>query len=418
MKLNTRFAWYATAIVVVAMLGALSGWYFFVRGQTRAISAADIARGFSANAPTGAPTGSTYQNIAQSASDWTNAPDETAAPSAVHAGTSLWHVDTTPVAGFAFTGAGSSTTLSFVEQATGYVFAAHMAAHTIERRTNTLFPKTYEALFASDGHVLERGVDAAGAVTTFAGAVASTSETASELTGAYLDPDLVAVAASPAQRGIFFLEHNAPGVDGVRESWDGERTTVFSSAIADWRPYLLADGRVVLATKPADGIAGSAYVLSTSGTLTSLVRSVPGLTILPRASSTALLYGASTGAGLALYAEASTTAPATALPIRTVADKCAWVPATGALIAYCGVPTSVPAGNFLEDWYRGAVHTSDTIWRVDAAHGTAELAYTPDQGRSLDVADPVITTDASTTYIAFTDAHDGSLWLLRLDAQQ
>lgn len=54
---------YLLASAIVIILGALAGWYFFLRGETQATSATDTGRGFSQAAPFGAEIGSTYQNM-------------------------------------------------------------------------------------------------------------------------------------------------------------------------------------------------------------------------------------------------------------------------------------------------------------------------------------------------------------------
>ncbi len=408
---------YACVAVIVVLLGALSGWYFFLRGQTQATTSADAARGFSTGAPFGSPTGSTYQNMLSDISGG-------AASSGASSGKALpqlWHADKAPVAGFAFSAGTTSTDLSYVERSTGYVFSAAASMQTITRRTNTLLPKIYEAYFDTAGGVIERGVDGSGAITTFAGRLSTTTtagatSTAVALSGSYLDTNILALATNAVTGSVFYLESGTPRVVGLEAQWDGsKRSTVFSSAIADWRATWLSDGRVILLMAPTDGVVGYAYALQSDGSLAPLVGPVLGLTVAPRSSASAttqsLLYGQSTGSGLTLFAQVNAQSAPVALPIHTVADKCVWAPGAN-LIAYCAVPQVAPAGNFLDDWYKGLAHTADALWRVDVSAGTVQLVYAPSSGLALDVEDPVI--DASGAYIAFRDKTDGSLWVLRL----
>ena len=145
-----------------------------------------------------------------------------------------------------------------------------------------------------------------------------------------------------------------------------------------------------------------------------ILRAVPGLTILPKESSSALLWGRSVAGALTLFARVSASATAIEIPLRTIADKCVWSPSATAT-AYCAVPQGVVSQNFLDEWYRGAAHSSDSIWRVDVGAGSAELVYTPDTGVVIDVMSPVI--DRGGNYISFINATDRSLWLLRLSQQ-
>lgn len=398
---------YLSVIAIIAILGALTGWYFFLKGQLRATEGTDAARGFSVAAPFSLPTGSTFENMLSSFTG-----QSAAAPTSL---SRLWHVDKTPVAGFAFDGTDASTTLSLVERGNGYVFVADPGTQTIARVTNTLMPKTYEALFAQGGKVVERSLDSGGNITTFVGSIGTSTTMASTtaLSGKYLEKNILSVLLQPITGELFLIEGAEMGFEGHRMQWDGKNPkTLFASGMGDWSGKWLSDGRLVIFTKPADGIQGFAYLLRNDGTMGTLVRALPGLTILPRASSSALIYGTSTGSSLSLFAKSSESAPALALPVRTIADKCVWAPGQD-LIAYCAVPATAPTGTYLNDRYKGLSHTSDAWWRIDASSGSAEIFYTPDERVSLDVADPII--DASGMYIAFKNAADDSLWLLRLE---
>lgn len=433
---------YALAVAIVIVLGSLAGWYFFLQGRSQATNAADLARGFSSTAPFNSQTGSTYQNMLSGVFSGAGSSGLPAGPLP-----QLWHADKTPVAGFAFGAEGSSTRLSFVERGNGYVFAADPTTQSIARLTNTLLPKVYEAFFTADGGVIERSIDSSGTVTTFAGRIATstgqavgTTTVPTTLNGSYLDANIKTLTVNSLTGEIFALEGALPVITGYRMQFDGSKQKeAFSSAVPDWRPMWLPDGRIILLTAPTDEVPGFAYTLQSDGSLESLIRGLPGLTVLPRSSEkttspsqSALLYGTSGGAGLSLFAQRGEGASSVLLPIRTIADKCVWGPSSappplkasdgqskateGAagkeIIAYCAVPQAAPGGNFLNDRYKGIAHTADAWWRVDVSTGKAQLIYAPDPSLSLDVDSPTI--DATGSYLAFRDARDGSLWVLRL----
>jgi hypothetical protein len=60
------------------------------------------------------------------------------------------------------------------------------------------------------------------------------------------------------------------------------------------------------------------------------------------------------------------------------------------------------------------VHTSDEFYEVDASAASTTLLYDPsgDTSAQLDVEDPSV--DPSGQYIAFINAKDQSLWVLRI----
>ena len=416
------------AAVIILILGGLAGWYFYLHAQEGATDSVDAARGLGAAVPTfDGTTGSTQadQAIASHTFGTTNSDSSSTSTS------QLWEVDGTPVAGMGFVGNQTAEYLYYVERANGYVFEAHPSTESVVRLTNTLMPKIYEAQFADDGSVVERAIDAAGSVSTFLGMISTSTDASStaasavsgsqstgtssapmSLTGVYLQPGIQAIAIDPASRALFYIVGNAAGgINAVTEEWNGMRKKqVFSSIVGSWRPYMLADGTMMLLESPADGLPGYAYSVNSAGTLTAIASAIPGLTILPKTSSSILLYGSSSGSSLSLFGEATGTP--TLLPIATIADKCVWLPGSSE-VAYCAVPNGTTPTDFLGNWYRGTTDTSDDWWEIDLSAGTSARIYSPSADNlSLDVEDPTI--DPSGNYIAFRNAADQSLWVLRV----
>ena len=391
---------YALLVFLVVILGAITGWYFFLRSQTGATQSVDTARGFSTGG-SAAPFGNTGSGNAGAGSS-----------TAGQSGTKpaqLWHIATAPAAGIGFATTTALVRLRFVDRATGYVFEANPEIASTARLTNTLMPKTYEALFSEDA-VIERSVDETGAITTFAGTIHAGTSTS--LTGTTLPKNIGAISIDPKLGGVVYLARTGSGVSVVSAAWDGTKTkTLYASPLADWRVWALQDGRTIIAQKAADGLPGYAYVVK-NNTLDALTPSLPGLTILPRSGSGAIIYGMSSGAGPVLFVQLSASSSATRLPIATVADKCLWAPGAQP-IAYCAVPQVKPTGGFLDAWYRGEIHTSDAWWKVDASTGQAQLIFTPASNEALDVIKPVM--DPGGAYIAFINNVDLSPWLLRLN---
>ncbi|MDO8552488.1 MAG: hypothetical protein Q7S01_03065 [bacterium] len=428
------FLHYAITITIILLVGGLAGWYYFLNKQKQAISTSDTGRGLDSPAPAfGGSTGSNYSNVSGTISDGTPVNQAKAPPR-------IWQVTKTPVAGMGFvTSTSSAATTSaaqlyFVERATGYILKADTETSLISRLTNKLFARTYEASFSSDGSVVLRSIDDRGNITSFAGdnplqsaATASTSPTNSKelaggpLSGKYLEPNIRMIVPMQKTRELLLLIPNAGGGSSVvLSSWNGiKQKTLFSSPLAGWKLFSLSDGRIFLSLLPSDDAAGYAFELK-NGTLVPRLRNIPGLTFLPRTSSDAVLFGESSGR-LSLFSSAKEGAERVYLPLQTVADKCVWAPlnaplrrASGErLIAYCAVPQYVASSNFLMDWYRGALRTSDSWWRIDTATGeVTPLLETEETDKVFDVENPII--DSSGEQIAFMDAKDKSLWLLRI----
>lgn len=414
-KYLSLFRLVAIALIVV-VFGGLFGWYYFLKGQNSQTNADSAAAGYDTAAPTfEGSAGSTYANTVSTLglpASFGTAPSSTAR---------LWEVSAVPVAGFGWLGSQSSSTLDFVERSSGYVFEAQTQNDTVTRLTDTLRPKIYQAYITLDGSVIERSVDDDGALVTFTGTVASSSpsdvttatSTGEDLAGNDLPSGIDAIAADPASDTLFYLLPGPSGVSLVSTDFSGTKEKqLFSSAIVGWQLFAPGDGSLVLLQDPLDGSLSYAYQVQKSGTL-SLIAKAPGLTVLPHSYSTALLLGSSANGKLALYAQPSASVAPVQLSIQTVADKCAWAPGA-ALIAYCGVPRSISSSDFLDDWYKGLVHTSDEFYEVDASSASVSPLYDPSEDTSvqLDVED--MSVDPTGQYLAFINANDQSLWVLRI----
>ena len=421
---------YGLIALVIAILGGLGAWYFILQSSTKAAATSDDARGLNTSVPTfsDGSRGSTASNIAArygagpsnaettNASASTNISSSTSSPvsaekSSAALSATLWHAEKTPVAGFAFSTSRDSIHVFFVQRATGYIFSGNPGSGSVVRLTNTLVPKTAEAVVAGDGSAILRSINALGAIHSFAGTPTISSSSESRLLGRELDNGIQAITIDPGSKELFYIENDPTGgTAGFLADWNAAKPRkVFSSPVGSWRPILLADGRMFILQSPADDDIGYAYEIDKNGAW-SLLAQAPGLTILPRASSTALLYSSSQGGSLSLYARPSVQATVVKLPIRTIAEKCAWAP-TALLIAYCAVPTDAPVSGFLGNWYRGVLHTGDEWWRVDVGAGTATKLPSP-KNNLPDVIDPAI--DPSGKYLAYIDNTDHSLWMMNL----
>ena len=271
----------AVAIVVV-VVGALLGWYYFLHGQNAQTTAQSNAAGYNASAPTfKGSTGSTYANVVSTLGQdsGTSTP-----PSAAR----LWEVSQVPVAGFGWYKGTSTPTIYFVERSSGYVLAGNTDGRNVTRLTDTLRPKIYEASVTLDGSVLEQSVDDSGTLIAFAGIIASSTKNSTsstqDLVGNTLPQGIHSIAADPVSDTLFFAIPGPGGVSVVSTNFAGAKEKqLFSSAIAGWRFFAPGDGSLALLQAPLDGDVGHAYQLKSGGL--SLIAQAPGLTILPRASS-------------------------------------------------------------------------------------------------------------------------------------
>ncbi len=455
---------YALAATIILILGAFSGWYFFLKTQSREVLQEATARGYRApqggsgvtgvsalkgTAPQtdfapkseagifsrllnsiigGEGTGVTdpasldgfTAGISEGPTDEETTLSVTTGESPVPAikrPPQFSQIHNKPVAGLSFVQTRKGERLQYVERSSGYVFETDPETATTLRVTNTLLPKIQEAFF-TNGRIVQRSLNDSGDIVTIVGSIStstgegSTATESATLSNVSLAQNIMHITSNPKTGALFYLVREGLGTVGILSKWNGdEPKRIFTSVLPNWRSQWLSDGRIILTQAASDDTPGYAYEMTSSGVLSPLIRSIPGLTVLGREGG-AFLYGQSSGGALTLFAHTQASSTMIRLPVRTIADKCVWLPGRSS-VAYCGVPQGITARYFLDDWYRGATHSSDVLWRVDTNAGTAEILYAPEPGTSIDMEN--LTISRAGTHLAFMNAADKSLWLLRIE---
>jgi hypothetical protein len=318
----------------------------------------------------------------------------------------FWRAGKTPVAGFSFVTVNGHPLLQYVERTTGNIFSMDPWSGAVERLTNTLRPKTAEAYFTKTT-IIERSLNDKG-IETVAGTIGRTATTSAYLFSA-LENNILAVSTDPYLSSMLYVRPSGSGSDIVMAAADGTGQKVLhSSPLSNWQPVVLP-GHTIIVQRAGDGIPGYAFEVTKNG-LKRIIGNVPGLEMLPHASSTTLLWSSSSQNGTQLFTRTNATSSAIQVSLRTYAEKCAWSPQKGSFTAYCAVPHgSLPPG-FLDEWHQGASFTSDAFWQVDASAGSSQALYATEE--DVDVRHPQV--DETGTFLAFINGRDDSLWVLRI----
>lgn len=405
----------ALTMVIVLAIAGLAAWYLFLRSTVSEIEATDAGRGLSDDIPSFTGSGgSTYQNVV---TQMTSGQTQEVAASTSSA-PRLWHVTQTPAAGIGFA-KGNPEKLYFVERATGYIFSATPSDSEVLRLTNTLLPKTYDAIIVAP-RVVFRTIGETGHLSSFSADIpfepqlTSATNTTQTLKGAQLDDDIVRIVSSPDGKELAYtIFDSKAGPIGIRSQTDGRnQKRIFSTGIIGWDIQWPAPEKIVIVQNADDDIPGFAFQVGQNGRLEPILENIPGLSMISHPTKPTVLYSSSAGGAVSTYVVADRQAEAVRLPIRTIAEKCVF--ATRELdTAYCAVPESAGGAGFLQRWLMGQFHTTDAVWKVNTKEGTAELLFTPSEANaSIDIERPVLHDGEQ--YLAFQDAKDRSVWILRL----
>lgn len=299
----------------------------------------------------------------------------------------------------------ADTEVRFIERQSGNVYAFRLHDRVLTRVSNQTIPGIQDAAWTADGarafvRYLTRTSDGVEHIDTYALSVG-------DGTGYYLEKDLERPAVSGTST-VFTLLPSTSGSIGTLMNPDGTNArTLFTSALSSLSS-LFSGQNIVATTKASSGLDGYAFLVSrTDGSFSRLLGPNRGLMALPNREGTAVLYSYTDRGRTYLQVLDLATRNATALPLSTFAEKCAWAP--GGRAVYCAVPTAL-AGNMPDDWYQGAATFSDRFWRIDLDSRLATLVVDPGQVASVAVDAVALTIDSQTDALVFMNKKDGTLW--------
>ncbi|MES2668466.1 MAG: hypothetical protein V4644_02145 [Patescibacteria group bacterium] len=299
----------------------------------------------------------------------------------------------------------SDTEVRFIERQSGNIYAFRVKDRVLSRTSNRTLPGIQEAVWTTDGsrafaRYLTRASDGTEHVDTYA-LPAGGEE------GYFLEQGLEQVAVLGTST-VFSLLPSMSGSIGTLSNPDGTNVrTLFTSSLSRMRAAF-SGSDLVLSTKASSGLDGYAFLVpSATGAFTRILGPLRGLSTLPNAEGTAVLYSYVSQGRTYLQVFDLVSRTATALPLATLAEKCAWAP--GGRAVYCGVPTTL-AGNLPDEWYQGAVSFSDRLWRIDLTTRLATLVVDPTQVADVTIDAVALTIDPQADALIFTNKKDGTLW--------
>ncbi len=298
----------------------------------------------------------------------------------------------------------ADTTIRFIARESGNVYSYSSAARTLTRTSNKTIPGIQSSSWLPDGSlafVRYLSGDDSSTINTYGLPATGTG-------GFFLPQDLDDVAV--ASTSVLTL---ASGVNGSTASVvrpDGSRTVAaFSTPLSSLRASFAGKQQYLAVTKAASTLSGDAFIVDAAGRFTRVAGPLNGLVAIASPSGKWVLASYVQNGEMQLELVNVATGETTQLPIATIADKCAW--SADDSVIYCGVPDSPPTNaSYPDDWYQGAVHFSDRIWRIQVTGRYAQLVLDFSKDAKADLDAEALTVDAANTTLVFFNKNDGSLW--------
>ncbi len=295
---------------------------------------------------------------------------------------------------------------SYIDRASGNVYVYNELSGQITRTSDKTIPGIEEAYWLPDASLAY--------VQFLSGATMDTINTyglpANGSGGSFLSQDLAGVTVSPG--GVLTLASGENGSIASLSKTDGVgQTQVFSTPLSDIRAAFAGKNRYAVFTKPSESLAGYLYLVK-NGQFSRVAGPLSGLVARVSPSGKWALVSYTDSSQMRMELVELTTGHVLALPIATIADKCAWTADSASV--YCGIPDNPPQGSYPDDWYQGTAHFSDSLWRIDVMGRYAQLVdrISKEAGVPLDIERPAIDPDGNA--IVFVNKNDGSLWFYKL----
>ncbi len=330
----------------------------------------------------------------------------------IAAGPIVPSVSVTDTAGV--TSSTTDVTVRYINRQSGNLYAYTMNSGTNTRTSNKTIPGVERAAWSEDGLTAYlqylSGTDFS-TVNTYALAATGTD-------GFFLSQNLADISVSATN--LLLLASGTNGSVGSLTRLDGSKSSqVFTTPLTSVHAQFLGKSSYLVYTNPAATLDGYAYKVS-GGHFSTIAGPLLGLTALASHSGTWVLVSYTNNNALAMELVNTLTHETVPLPVATIAaDKCVW--ALDDATVYCGVPTALDQSHtYPDDWYQGAVHFSDRIWKIDVTGRFAQLVldFSTEVGNvtsstnSLDAT--ALAVDPQNTLLSFVNKNDGSLWAYKL----
>lgn len=313
-----------------------------------------------------------------------------------------------PVADYGFITYQGTSTLFYIEQNTGHIFA--LASGTPIRLSNKSIPRIQKVETAENSgryfFYLNSLNEQNDLIWQKGELIKATS---SELALTAMADNIKALAVSPKGDQVFVLkEVDGTSLGQIMNLNLEVPTTVFTSPFTEWVVEWVSDTKISFQTKPSSGVNGSIYLLDVkTKSFTPVVINIPGLIGKISSNSQNIIYTLNQNGLVQTFL--STNNRPSQIGISTLVDKCVW--GNNNNFAICGVSKNISGNlNYPDSWYQGLTSFNDEIWVVTNRFENTILSGFGKNltSQPIDIVNPKI--NYSKTLFYFQNKRDGSLW--------
>ncbi len=247
--------------------------------------------------------------------------------------------------------------------------------------------------------------------TNIAAEIAQKNNTPVTLSTSILPSQIARGTVSPDGTQLFFLlpASTGFGIYGIISNSDGSgQRKIFESPATEWSAQWVNKDTIALTTLATREADGYLYFLNpTTGNFKKVLGPLRGLTTLVSPDGKRVLYSNSSDRGFSTKIYTTDTGTVRTLDLSTIPSKCTW---QDSAIIICGVPKTIPGGQYPDAWYQGTVSFDDTLWMINTVQDSTKIILSPDQ--PFDVIKPIV--NLNHVYLYFINKTDQTLWSYRM----
>lgn len=240
-------------------------------------------------------------------------------------------------------------------------------------------------------------------------ATEAASNAPKDLRGALVPGYITQMVRDISTDTFFSLQKDKDKLFGVIQSTvNSQPETVFSSSFGEWMPQYANKNLITMTTYASSGIDGYMYGLNpTSKTFSKMLGPLQGLTTLTSPDGIHAIIATTEAGQIVNKIVNLSNGTSQSLPFTVLPEKCAWYSND---MFYCGVPSSYPTGVYPDDWYKGLISFSDTLWSYSIAKQESVQVALPPQ--TIDIERMEAYPDAG--YLFFMNKINNELWSYRI----
>ncbi len=305
--------------------------------------------------------------------------------------------------------------IRYAEKSSGHIYEVPFDGFVKSKITGTTIPGTEEVLFDNTANyaIFRYYDDTVGRIKSFSGQIPTSSTEIGRVSGEYLDDDILSISFSPKDAKIIFSKEEGVYTNIFTSDFNGKnKKQTFSSPFSEWLLDWPNENNFTITTKPSSYFAGFVYQIDAkTNAIEKISGNVSGVTYKEGSDQNKGLLGSAGKDSLVLYLLNKETGGATNLSIGTLPEKCTF---SSNSLVYCFVPNFLPSAVYPDDWYKGKVLFSDSLWAINLDSRAAnkivdisELAGEAIDGINLSLSD-------DNEDLIFINKKDLSLWLYDL----